>query len=211
MKNCRRKGRGTKTLVQSLTTLAILSGLLNADTFAQSDEKNCFVGVNAGYAALDDSFSTKEGEVALLFSPSDDGTAFGVGAGCSLTDHWFVSAEYQRMDADEITLDNWLGSLNYGWSVGAAGQFYVGAVAGWSVLEWGKDPVDTLENDSESEQSAYGAQVGYTHQLSDAWRLNFRYLYLSMDHRTRLQPVSGTASYSHDSQQGLTLSIDWRF
>ncbi|MEP6390445.1 MAG: outer membrane beta-barrel protein [Halioglobus sp.] len=205
------KERFPKLAGQFLVALAALGGFSSAGALAQPDEWSCFVGANAGYAALDDSFSTKEGEVALLFDPSDDGAAFGLGAGCSLTKRWFVSAEYQRTDADEITLDNWLGSINYGWSVGAAGQFYLGAIAGWSILEWGKEPVDTLENDSESEQAAYGAQIGYTHQLSDAWRLNFRYMYLSLDHRTRLQPVSGTARYSHDSQQGLTLGIDWQF
>ena len=200
-----------RTGSRALAMLASLCCFLSAASSAQADEARCFAGANAGYGLLDHSFSIEEGDVQLLFDPPDDGTVFGASIGCSLGENWFVAGEYQRMDADEIELDNWLGSINYAWPTSDTGAIYLGAVAGWSTLEWQEPPVDTLNQDRESEQTALGVQLGYMHNFGERWRMNLRYMYLSLDHKTRMEPVSGRAEFEHESQQGLTLGIDWRF
>ncbi len=171
----------------------------------------CRAGVNAGALAVDESFEVSEGDVDLLFDPRDSGTALGISLGCMFAERWLLSGEYQFGDLDDIRLDNWLASLSYTWNLGKETLFYAGAVAGWSVLEWDDNPIDTLEQDRESEQAAWGAQAGFLLPVGDRWRLNFRYLFLSADHKTRLEPLSGKATYEHDSQQSLSLGIEWQF
>jgi hypothetical protein len=206
---------GCSKIQLNFNAFAILTALFcipgSSDTVAQDDSWLCFAGVNGGVGALGDSFSVKQGEVELLFTPSDDGTLIGASIGCAVSKNWFISGEYQRMDANETELDNWLGSVNYGWAVDGNNLLYLGAVAGWSILEWQKAPVETLKQERQSEQPALGIQLGYTHQLGDRWRLNLRYMYLALDHQTNLEPVSGKARYSHDSQQNFTLGVDWHF
>ncbi len=171
----------------------------------------CQAGINAGAMAVDESFDVSEGDVDLLFDPPDSGTALGVSFGCMVAERWLLTGEYQYGDLDEIRLDNWLASISYTWNLGEDKLVYAGAVAGWSVLEWDEDPVNTLEQDRESEQAAWGAQAGFLLPLGDRWRLNFRYLFLSADHKTRLEPLSGRATYEHEYQQFLSLGVEWQF
>ncbi|MEP5566502.1 MAG: outer membrane beta-barrel protein [Halioglobus sp.] len=193
------------------TFLLFLAFGASTAAFAQPSDKRCSVGANAGFALLDDSFSVDEGQVELLFDPSDDGTIVGANLSCYLAENWFVTGEYQYVDATEIDFSNWLASINYGWKVGQSGIAYLGAVAGWSTLEWQDAPIETLEQEPESEQAAFGVQAGYAHEFVDSWYVNVRYFYLATNHKTSLKPSGGSAKYYHDSIQGLTLGIDWRF
>lgn len=190
------------------TPISLLCILLGAWPGATAAEWH--VGAGLGAQSFDTELEVVEGDVPLLFEPDDDAESLTLQIGYNLSADWLVTAEYSYVDADEVEIDNWYASINRQWRPAASWTVFLGALAGLSKLHWDKPPIDTLRRDRASDDFLWGAQLGASYQLTGNWRVQLRYQYLGTEHRTRLEPVSGTGDFKHEEFQNISLDILFR-
>jgi hypothetical protein len=170
-----------------------------------------YVGVNGGRTTMDASLDVTSGSLDLLFEPEDEGDTLGLEFGYSFDPDWFVSVEFQRVDADDTEIDNLFLTLNYRWPLGDAAAVYAGAIVGQSELSWQQAPIAVLNEEPESESLLWGLQAGASIDAGRRWRFSLRYQFLAPEHRTKLRPASGRGDFTHEQFHQLNAGVQFRF
>lgn len=190
------------------TTVSLLYLLLAA--YPGLAAADWHVGAGFGAQAFDTKLQVVEGDVPLLYEPDDDAESLTLQLGYALNADWLATAEYSYVDADEVEMDNWYVSINRQWRPAGGWTVFLGALAGLSRLNWEQPPIDTLRRDRDSDDFLWGAQLGAGYELTKNWGVQLRYQYLAMEHRTRLEPVSGSGDFKHEEFQNISLDILFR-
>lgn len=197
------------TACKSAVATCIL--MLASPLQAPAAEPPFYVGVAYGAASFDTELDVQAGRVDLLFEPEDDGDSYAVEIGYQFDPDWFIGIEYQRIDADDTEIDNWLASLNYRWPLGNSAAFYAGVLAGASSLDWQDEPIDAINRDRENEEPLWGVQTGFSYDFDRRWRVHARYQFMAQEHETRLEPNTGRGKFNHEEFHNVMLGIQLRF
>jgi opacity protein-like surface antigen len=175
-------------------------------------EPRVSVGLFGGYESHDVDYSSAEGDVGLLFDPQDDGNAFGALVGYDLTENWNVSAEYTYSDADDVEIQYLYGTLNYRFQLhDPLVHLNLGAMGGYTELEWQDDPVSTIQSDPESDQWVMGGQAELIYSMNYHVRFTLRYQYWGIEHKSKIRTLTGGAEVRHENQQNILLGLRYHF
>jgi predicted porin len=167
-----------------------------------------FIGLYVGGEFHDVSHDIRQGDVALLLDPSDDGEVLALNLGYEFSNQVFVSLDFSNADADDTEVTNIVASANYRFPLGSGGaSFYLGVIGGYSELEWQEPPVLTLEAKPESEQWFAGVQAGLDYRFSKNWSTTLKYQYHGTEHGTNITTSTGSSKLTHDNYQYLLLGV----
>jgi len=173
-------------------------------------EHTAFIGVSAGgaYTHITDS---NENSTIVTSDPDVDGLTYELEAGYYLTNNIYATLNYQYTHFDDVNFDNGFSSLNYRFDKLYDVYPYVGVIAGYSRMQWSKNPINSLSSDEESFSFIGGAQIGTEMFILRDLSLYIYYRYLFMEHTTKLQVLSQEKEYIHDSLQNLNVGIKYNF
>jgi len=144
----------------------------------------------------------------------DNGDTYGFGVGYEITDHWIMQLNYTYSDAEQVTVEQVILSLNYKFPFLFKGMHgFIGVLGGEGRLEWEHEPdfSDNLVDDTEGKQSVLGAQVGLSYDISESWSSSLTYQYLDQEFKTHFLTDSGRLNFFHDSFQYLLFGVSYHF
>jgi opacity protein-like surface antigen len=152
----------------------------------------------------------------------DDGNTFGLGVGYEVTDNWIVQLDYTYTDADQVTIGQFLLSLNYKYPLPFFKGMYgvAGVIVGEGKLEWDDSPdvANKVFDDLDADQSALGLQLGLEYDLTSSWSTSLKYQYLDQEFKTHLQTadnaqpeVGGRANFYHENFHYVLFGISYHY
>ncbi|XPV67833.1 MAG: outer membrane beta-barrel protein [Halarcobacter sp.] len=199
-----------KTL--SLLSLVVFAVNLNADSSLEKtlDDKNVYVGVSLGYSNLHMSKDDKVGSVALIENIDSSSKNILLETGFEYNKNLEFSLNYQRVDNDDVNLDNVYVSLKYKFPQDKFTP-YVAANLGYSQLSWQTRPVATINNDTSSGSYLVGTTLGLLYPLTTKVSLNLNYQVNMLDHETSVESLPNRSILNHDLLQSFNVGIRYTF
>jgi opacity protein-like surface antigen len=185
--------------------------LVSLDSSAAFARQPIFFTLYGGGEVHDADYQT---DLDLALDLDDDGDTFGLGVGYEVTDKWIVQLDYTHTDAGDTEVDQFLLSLNYKfpfWLKGMHGL--AGLVVGQGTLELEDetDFTDRLKDDTESDQTAYGLQLGLSYDLTESWSTRLMYQYFDQEFSTRLQTDTARVNFTHENFQYVLFGVSYHF
>ena len=174
-------------------------------------EHKGFVGINFGgaYVHIDD--SNENSGIPIASEPDKDGLAYEVEAGYYFTNNFFATLNYQRTTFDNVDFDNGFSSFNYRFNKTHDIYPYLGVIAGYSRMQWSKNPISALSSDEESFSFIGGGQIGAEMFMLEDLSLYVFYRFLLMEHTTKISVLSEEKEFTHDSLQNLNVGFRYNF
>lgn len=139
----------------------------------------------------------------------DSGKVLEFGVGFTHSKRIFSTVAVQRNALDIADIDNIYGSINYQFPMKKA-QPFIGALVGYSQLNWSKRPYPVFINENlKSKSFIYGLQVGIEKEVSKNYSIFMKYQYIKYDHEIEI--LNNTSNIEHDSGQSLLIGMQYIF
>lgn len=175
-----------KKILTTISTLALLSSL-HAN---ESNTKDYFISVGGGYSHL----SISKDGATYTKDLNSNGYNGVISAGLNAFDSLAFALNYQRVQLNDIHLDNVYVEANY--NIYNKSEFtpFVGIQAGYSTLTWDKSPIVTVVQKSVSSGSFLGGvNAGINYAINDSFSIFALYQLQVMNHKTDIRQ-SGISS-----------------
>ena len=149
----------------------------------------------------------------LQLDLEEDGDTIGLGVGYEVYGNWVVQLDYTYTDADDVTVDEVVLSLNYHVPFlieNMSATF--GVVAGLGSLEWDDEPdiAEPVNSDTDADQSLFGVKLGLTYDISERWSTSLSYQYYDQEFDTHVTAEDlGRANFSHDEFQFILFGLHY--
>jgi len=190
-----------RLLLTSLTTVALSTTLLNADT------SEVFITTTLGYTHQNVEQTDKVGSIILANDLKEDGYNFEIGAGYFLTKEVALSLNYQRVLQDSTYENNTYLSAEYAFVNSSEFTPYLGVNAGYSQLNYSKEPMNTTDNDYISGSWLVGATLGVSYTLTKNIDFIGEYTLNVTDHTTLLESGTAKSELTHNYAHNLNLGF----
>jgi hypothetical protein len=177
-----------------------------------AEETNMFVYVSGGATSVEVNDDIQNGVILLPDMLNDSSNVWEAGVGYRHSEDLFTTAFIQSDALDEVSILNFAATVNYRFS-DIVIMPYVGAIIGYSTLEWDKIPVDTtghtnVESKLDADGMTFGLQAGAEYSLTDNFTLFGKYQFLTMDH---LMEIFETSEIEHANLQNVQGGIRYEF
>ena len=185
--------------------------LVGLGSSAAQARQPIFFTLYAGGEVHDADFQT---DLDLQLNLDDDGDTIGLGAGYEVTDRWIVQLDYTHTDAGDTEVDQIFLSLNYKFPLWLEGmQGLAGLVVGQGTLELKDEPefTDQLKDDTDSDQTLYGFQLGLSYDLTESWSTRLMYQYFDQEFSTHLQTETARVNFTHENFQYVLFGVSYHF
>jgi len=171
-----------------------------------------FIGLSAGKTQI----SSKYNEVSGSFSPisceDEDGLTLSFETGYNIDSKLFVMASYNRTKLDDVTLYNYLVSINKRFISAETYNIYIGAVGGISYIKVLDIPVaNYTKNDDKKRACAYGIQVGVEKDINDNIVFFTQYQYLKAEHTTILRTATTETNVIQDNFNNVNFGVRFKY
>jgi len=175
-------------------------------------KENFFVYASGGIASADVSSNIQENIILLPEVLNDGANVIEAGVGYRHSEDVFATAFVQNATLDQVNIFNINASVNYRFS-DLAIMPYVGAVVGYSMLEWDEVPVDTaghqnVETKLDADHMTFGIQAGAEYELGNQITLFGKYQVLTFDH---LMEIFQDSDIQHANLQNVQGGIRYEF
>jgi hypothetical protein len=175
-------------------------------------KENFFVYLSGGIASADVSSNIQENIILLPEVLNDGANVIEAGVGYRHSEDVFATAFIQNATLDQVNIFNINASVNYRFS-DLAIMPYVGAVVGYSMLEWDEVPVDTtghqnVESKLDADHMTFGIQAGAEYELGNQITLFGKYQVLTFDH---LMEIFQDSEIEHANLQNVQGGIRYEF
>jgi len=176
------------------------------------DDSSMFIYASGGYSSFDVKDDINSGLIIYPNMLSDESNFWEVGVGYRYAEDIFVTAFLQGAALDEVDVLNLNASINYRFADMAI-MPYVGAVVGYSMLEWDKIPVDTMAQDNvkyklDADGVTLGLQAGLDYELTENFTLFAKYQLMSFDH---IMDIFESSDIEHVGLQNVQGGIRYEF
>lgn len=140
----------------------------------------------------------------------DTGAAGEMGVGYKISEKTFAELAYQYQYLTQNDTHNFYASLNYGF-LGSTSKYtpYVGALAGYSVKHWRKNPSHWVTFGRDSNSALYGVQVGLDTKLNQKVSLRVKYQAVNSGHSLDIHKTED--AIEHTYAQTLMAGIKYAF
>jgi len=175
-------------------------------------KENFFVYLSGGIASADVSSNIQENVILLPEVLNDGANVIEAGVGYRHSEDLFATAFIQNATLDQVNIFNINASVNYRFS-DLAIMPYVGAVVGYSMLEWDEVPVDTtghqnVDSKLDADHMTFGIQAGAEYELGNQITLFGKYQVLTFDH---LMEIFQDSEIQHANLQNVQGGIRYEF
>ena len=167
-----------------------------------------FVGFSAGGSYVD---SKKTEEPILHYEPDDTGYEFGTFVGYDFDDRFFSTLNYQYTRLDDISINDYFATINYRFPLSYAVSPFVGALGGYSTMEWRNNPFQATDSDSSSGSFMGGGQLGVDIPLNENMKIFTLYRFILMDHKTSISTNSDSGEIEHNANHALEMGLRYNF
>lgn len=183
---------------------------LQEETYLADEEFNkFFVSASIGYSSIDVKSRLENGENFNDNALDSGGLNIDVEGGYRINYHIFATLGYQGTFLDMATLHNFYSSINYQFSEYELDP-YVGLVAGQSILNWSDDPHYVLiDRDLSSTSLYYGAQVGFSKEIKENWKMTAKYQLLNYNHELDIR--NGLSNIQHTLTNNFLIGAKYEF
>ncbi len=156
--------------------------------------------------------SLQESIILLPEVLNDGANVFEAGIGYRHNEDVFATAFIQNASLDQVNIVNYNASVNYRFS-DLMIMPYVGAVVGYSTLEWDEVPVVTdghtnVETKLDADHMTFGIQAGAEYEVGDQITLFGKYQVLTFDH---LMEIFQTSDIKHANLQNVQGGVRYEF
>jgi opacity protein-like surface antigen len=88
-----------------------------------------------------------------------------------------------------------------------------GVVVGQGTLELKDEPdfTDQLKDDTDSDQTLYGFQLGLSYDLTESWSSRLMYQYFDQEFSTHLQTETARVNFTHENFQYILFGVSYHF
>ena len=194
--------------ILSISTLSCQAGG-GLNLFAGIDKSKLSVFVAGGVNKLDVNTSLAPNTTLTDGAIDDSGKVFEFGVGFKHSKRIFSTVAVQRNSLDIADIDNIYGSINYQFPMKKA-QPFIGALVGYSQLDWSKRPHPVFINEKlKSKSFIYGLQAGIEKEVSKNYSIFMKYQYIKYDHNIEI--LNNTSNIEHNSGQNLLLGLRYTF
>jgi len=143
---------------------------------------------------------------------NDESNIWEVGVGYRYTEDVFATLFVQSSSLDEVDILNINASVNYKFS-DLFIQPYIGAVLGYSILDYDKVPVDTtghknVESKLDADGVTIGLQAGLDYSITKNFTVFGKYQLMSFDH---LMEIFDDSDIEHVGLQSVQGGIRYEF
>ncbi len=179
---------------------------------AAAEATDYFVYLSGGTATANVDSSIVDNIVLLPDVLNDEATIIEGGIGYRHSSDLFATAFIQSGQLDEVSILNYNASVNYRFS-DLPIMPYIGAVIGYSTLEWDEIPVDTtghtnIESKLDADHITYGLQAGADFEITDHFTIFGKYQIMTFDH---LMEIFEASDIEHTDFQSLQGGIRYEF
>jgi len=176
------------------------------------DTGNMFIYASGGYAETDVKDNIKTGIIVLPDILNDESNIWEAGVGYRYTEDVFATIFVQGSSLDEVDILNIAASVNYKFS-DLFIQPYIGAVLGYSMLEYDEIPVDTtghqnVKSKLDADGVTLGLQAGVDFPLGENFTIFGKYQLMSFDH---LMEIFKDSDIEHVGLQSVQGGIRYEF
>jgi opacity protein-like surface antigen len=176
------------------------------------DAGSMFVYASGGYAQTDVKDDIQSGIIVLPDVLNDESNIWEAGIGYRYTEDVFATLFVQGSSLDEVSILNINASVNYKFS-DLFVQPYIGAVLGYSMLEYDEIPVDTtghqnVESKLDADGVTLGLQAGVDFPVTKNFTIFGKYQLMSFDH---LMDIFKDSNIEHVSLQSVQGGIRYEF
>lgn len=198
-------------LLTAVVTSAIITSI-NAETLESTlSENDIFIGMSLGYSNLNSTKKDISGTVVLSEKLNDDSKNLNVEVGHNFNENIELSLNYQRVNNDDINLDNIYLSTKYKFK-NENFTPYLGVNFGYSQLSWNKNPLNSSTVDNQSGSYLVGLSTGILYPVSKKLDLNLSYSLSHMGHKAILNPSGSNLSHlKHDYLSSLNVGFRYNF
>jgi|GEM_PF-2269555 len=195
----------------SLLTLTLLGVNLNATNLEKFLEENkVFVSGSVGYSNLHMSKKDISGSVNLSENINSGSKNITLETGLALGKNVELALNYQRVDNDDVNLDNIYFSLRYKF-LQESFIPYVGANLGYSQLSWQKKPIATPNNDTNSGTYLIGGVLGMLYPIDENLSLDISYQANMLGHKTYVESFPNSSDLEHDFLHSFNIGLRFSF
>ena len=193
--------------ILAISTLSCHAGG-GLNLFGGVDKNKLSVFVAGGIGKLDVNTSLAPNITLADGATDDSGKILELGVGYKHSERIFSTIAVQRSALDIADIDNLYGSVNYQFPMEKA-QPFIGALVGYSQLDWSKRPHPVFINETlKSKSVIYGLQAGIEKEVSKNYSIFMKYQYIKYDHNME---ILNTNNIEHDSEQNLLLGLQYTF
>ena len=170
-------------------------------------EQSYFMTLSGGVSSMDISTDIDAQNVVSGSVFDDSGYVGDFGIGYEFSENFFMSANLQYSKLDDVSVTNVYGTINYQFSNEKIKPF-VGAIIGYSFLEWKNDPIaDAVVRDTKGDSFTYGGQVGISYEATEAIELSMMVQRFEFVQDTF---IDGEA-FEHKNQTNFLLGVRYDF
>ncbi|SFV53889.1 hypothetical protein MNB_SV-6-78 [hydrothermal vent metagenome] len=176
------------------------------------EQSKMFVYVSGGATSVEVNDNIQNGIILLPDVLNDSSNVWEGGIGYRHSEDLFATAFVQGDSLDEVSIINFAATVNYRFS-DLVIMPYVGAIVGYSKLEWDNIPVDTtghtnVESKLDADGMTFGLQAGAEYSLGENFTLFGKYQFLTMDH---LMEIFKTSEIEHANLQNVQGGVRYEF
>jgi len=193
----------------------IVSTLMSNMLFAQ-DIAIESIGLNIGKNNSDYSQDDHQGSIILGNTPDKRFLSYELYA--TLKNYTLYSMKpYLSVTCaknDELKHKYILAGLNkYYTPEGKKYDFYAGVLAGYGILKWEYDPLNTAKViNADANGFIAGVQIGVNHPIAERVYIGLNAKYLRHEYATKLNPTAGTSStIKHQNTTALMIGLSYKF
>ncbi len=193
--------------------LAIFSLNCHADgnlrIFESIDKSKISISISGGVNKLDINTSLAPNATLNTGALDKSGRVLEFGIGYKYSKKIFSTFAFQRSTFDISSIKNIYGSINYQFPIKTI-QPFIGALVGYSQLDWSKRPHPMLINENlKSDSFIYGVQTGIKKKVSQNYSIFAKYQYIKYDHNIEIQ--NNTSNIKHNAGQIFLIGISYIF
>ena len=194
------------------TLLLSFINVLSANTLEKTFiDNNIYIGSSIGYSYLSSSKNTSQGTVTLNEKLNSSSKNINLELGFEYSKNIDISINYQRVNNDNVSLDNTYMSIKYKFPQEQITP-YVGTNLGYSQMSWDKDPINSANNDTVSGSYLLGLKIGSYYKINKSVDLDLNYNISYMNHKTKLNSSNvDIATIEHDYLHSFNIGFIYRF
>ena len=170
-----------------------------------------FIGLSSGIAKFDVSEKNFVGNLELDAYSKDAGVTYGIAVGHYINNNIFSTLNYQRTNLKNIHFNSTFVSLNYKFTDTKVLFPYVGALLGFSVINWETLPLNTSASKKESFSFLRGLELGSDIPIKNHFSFYVFYRYLWINDATTIEITPDKKEITHKHEQNLNIGVKFSF
>ena len=189
----------------------ILISTVASTLLVTSLNANMFTSIQYGFTHINNDKKDTSGTVTLAEEQDSSSESINLEFGYEYSKNIDLSVNYQLISSDDVDLNNIYLQSKYKFE-NKNFTPYVGAILGYSQLDWNKTPINTANNDTKSSAYIVGANAGILYPMSTSTDLVLNYTIAYMGHKAELSTSSSnSADLRHDLLNSVSFGIRFNF